>query len=463
MPPSSVRLSAMEGSSAPTFVIPATVVVGQQYLSPYPVDLMVTEKALSLTDSDYAVKDLNGNVMFKVKGVLMSMRDKCILQDPAGNPILTLREKVEAIHGMNDLRDCKLEQVTGYLTELLHAEAGKCASGQIRTMHDRWQAFRGDSSDSKDCLYSVKKSSLIQFKTSLDVFLAGNTKEQVPDFKIHGSFFERSCTITNGDGSIVVAQREIEQNNKSVYKPLESYTDYSSENIVSHDFGAARSQFLKRYWSSEDLIGRIEFEASRLKISFKFASAKIADFQDEPQAQVEKLKNEMVETDSVSDYNVFGERIAKLSGEIVVIKVGAGGLQRTDVSQEVSSEWAMPDAKIFNARVVHVLALDFIGQSRHSLALKTLVPGAALSNNIKTASFEQARNTTDAIQTEDSNSNPPDSYEFSPPDKRLMCKKYTAMNLVRGKDAFGVTVYPNVDYAFIVSLIVILDQVNKEE
>lgn len=38
------------------------------------------------------------------------------------------------------------------------------------------------------------------------MFLAANTKEEVPDFKIKGSWFERSCTIYLGDTSNIIAQ-----------------------------------------------------------------------------------------------------------------------------------------------------------------------------------------------------------------------------------------------------------------
>lgn len=41
-----------------------------------------------------------------------------------------------------------------------------------------------------------------------------------------------------------------------------------------------------------------------------------------------------------------------------------------------------------------------------------------------------------------------------------MHKKITAKSLLIGKDNFMVTVYPNIDQAFIVSLIVILDAIN---
>lgn len=41
-----------------------------------------------------------------------------------------------------------------------------------------------------------------------------------------------------------------------------------------------------------------------------------------------------------------------------------------------------------------------------------------------------------------------------------MHKKHTVQSILIGKDNFAVTVYPNIDYAFIVSLIVILDEIN---
>jgi hypothetical protein len=44
-----------------------------------------------------------------------------------------------------------------------------------------------------------------------------------------------------------------------------------------------------------------------------------------------------------------------------------------------------------------------------------------------------------------------------------MHKKHTVQSLLIGKDHFMVTVYPNVDYAFIVALIVILNEINSEE
>ncbi|KAJ8650832.1 hypothetical protein MRB53_003855 [Persea americana] len=145
-------------------------VIGPQYLAPYPVDLTITEKTFSLTDGDYAVTDINGNIVFKIKGKLLSLRDKRSLVDAAGNTLVTMRQKV-------------------------------------MTAHHRWEAFRGDSTDSKDLLFSVKKSSLFQIKTELDVFFSTNKSEDVSDLKIIGSYFERSCTIFHGNSNVIVAQQ----------------------------------------------------------------------------------------------------------------------------------------------------------------------------------------------------------------------------------------------------------------
>ena len=45
--------------------------------------------------------------------------------------------------------------------------------------------------------------------------------------------------------------------------------------------------------------------------------------------------------------------------------------------------------------------------------------------------------------------------------KMQMQKQVTAGSFFLGKDKFMVTVYPNIDYAFIVALIVILDAINS--
>jgi hypothetical protein len=45
-------------------------------------------------------------------------------------------------------------------------------------MHGKWEAFRGESEEQSDLIFTAKKSKLFQFKTELDVFL-GNNKGEV--------------------------------------------------------------------------------------------------------------------------------------------------------------------------------------------------------------------------------------------------------------------------------------------
>jgi len=44
-----------------------------------------------------------------------------------------------------------------------------------------------------------------------------------------------------------------------------------------------------------------------------------------------------------------------------------------------------------------------------------------------------------------------------------MHKKHTLQSILIDKDHFAVTIYPNVDYAFIVVLIAILNEINEDD
>lgn len=69
-------------------------IIGPQYCAPYPVDLAVVRKVLTISDGNFVVTDVNGTVIFKVKGKFLSLHDRRFLLDGAGNPIVTLRQKV---------------------------------------------------------------------------------------------------------------------------------------------------------------------------------------------------------------------------------------------------------------------------------------------------------------------------------------------------------------------------------
>ncbi|KAL2337636.1 hypothetical protein Fmac_012082 [Flemingia macrophylla] len=143
-------------------------IINPKYCAPYNMELSIVKKVLTLADS-FTVTDVTGKTLFKLKGSLISLHDHRLLLDAAGQTLLTIRRK-------------------------------------IMTAHDRWQVFRGESMEHKDLIFSVKRSSIFQLKTKLDVFLANNTKEQVCDFKVKGSWFERSCVVYAGESLNIVAQ-----------------------------------------------------------------------------------------------------------------------------------------------------------------------------------------------------------------------------------------------------------------
>ncbi|KAK8283450.1 hypothetical protein V6Z11_D08G092900 [Gossypium hirsutum] len=144
-------------------------VIEPEYCYPQPVDLAVVREVLTISEGKFAVSDINGNIMFKIKGKIFSIHDRRLLTDAAGNPVCTLRHKV-------------------------------------------W----GESTEEKDLIFTVKRSSMIQLKTKLHVFLATNPKENVCDFKVEGSWLERSCIIYSGESNTILAQDAQEAQFESV-------------------------------------------------------------------------------------------------------------------------------------------------------------------------------------------------------------------------------------------------------
>ncbi|GJN24967.1 hypothetical protein PR202_gb12746 [Eleusine coracana subsp. coracana] len=144
-------------------------VVSPQFCAPYVVPLTVTKRPLSISDGDFTVTDANGGVVLRVNGAVFSVRHRRVLVDAAGQPILTMTEKVFSLH-------------------------------------NRWEVFRGDSTNANDLLFTAKKASIVQLKTAVDVFMAGNTSEHVCDFKIRGNYFEKTCAFYLGNSDTMIAQ-----------------------------------------------------------------------------------------------------------------------------------------------------------------------------------------------------------------------------------------------------------------
>ncbi|KAJ4970280.1 hypothetical protein NE237_003379 [Protea cynaroides] len=165
LPPSNFKLNMAEPSHCTN---PITV-VGTQFGAPHPVDLVIVWNVEYLGEQNFFLSDVNGNIVFKTKGIPFSFHDRHLLLNANDRPLLSMRKK------------------------------------QMVSIYTKWQVFRGDDSHSKNLLFSVKKSSW-NSNWVLDVFLAANIKEEVCDFKIKGSWAERSCIIYIGDSDNIIAQ-----------------------------------------------------------------------------------------------------------------------------------------------------------------------------------------------------------------------------------------------------------------
>ncbi|KAK4731261.1 hypothetical protein R3W88_024249 [Solanum pinnatisectum] len=86
-----------------------------------------------------------------------------------------------------------------------------CSKLKMLTEHSRWNAFKGESTDEKDFLFTMKTTSIfhLKMKTELVIFLANNnSKEKNCDYLIKGNWTDRSCVIYAGDPFTIVAQMQ---------------------------------------------------------------------------------------------------------------------------------------------------------------------------------------------------------------------------------------------------------------
>ncbi|CAL5206294.1 unnamed protein product [Lathyrus oleraceus] len=148
-----------------------TAIISHQYCAPArnPVDLIIT-KERTLRDS-FTVTDTNNNVVFTVKSSLVTIvtsHEHRFLCDASGNPILHLRRSLTATN-------------------------------------DSWKAFRGESEEPKDLIFTRKLSSLIQLRTKLHVFLASNST-QACDFTVKANLSQSSWKVYIGNSDNLVAQ-----------------------------------------------------------------------------------------------------------------------------------------------------------------------------------------------------------------------------------------------------------------
>ncbi|XP_031267550.1 protein LURP-one-related 10-like [Pistacia vera] len=161
-------------STHPPVANPFSIISPQFCAHTYPVQLAIVRKVKTITDGNFVVQDINGNILFKLKAADSIFHDRHVLIDAYGNPIVTLRDK-------------------------------------IRSIHKRWQVFRGESIESSALIFSAKRASLFQSKHNVNVFLAKNTEESLCNFRIRGNWLERSSVIYAGESSTIVAKQAIQR------------------------------------------------------------------------------------------------------------------------------------------------------------------------------------------------------------------------------------------------------------
>ncbi|XP_019161289.1 PREDICTED: protein LURP-one-related 15-like isoform X2 [Ipomoea nil] len=144
-------------------------VISPNYCAPQPFQLSMKKKHYFLSSREYEVKDDKyGRFLFKVKRINSFFSSKVVIYDAVGNPIVTLRPKVNS-------------------------------------RRSRWQVFRGESKANTDIIFSARISSSFQFNRNLDVFLQNNIGEKICDFKMKASNSANTCDIY-GPSSLLIAQ-----------------------------------------------------------------------------------------------------------------------------------------------------------------------------------------------------------------------------------------------------------------
>ncbi|AAF23190.1 hypothetical protein [Arabidopsis thaliana] len=117
-------------------------IVSPNFCAPYPIELGIVRKVMTLTDGNFAVTDVNGNLLFKVKEPLFSISDKRILLDAYDTPILTLREnpKLDIFLAHNkEMKICDFHVKGSWIDRSCVVYAGK-SDAIVAQMHKKHTA-----------------------------------------------------------------------------------------------------------------------------------------------------------------------------------------------------------------------------------------------------------------------------------------------------------------------------------
>ncbi|KAH7667517.1 LURP-one-related protein [Dioscorea alata] len=137
-----------------------SIIVGEEYCKPEPMELAFSTTINGVKYKEFVITDLDGKALFLLSSDIAIKKKWFILDAATGLPLLSIIKKKWSLH-------------------------------------KGWQAFRGESKDENNCLFTVKKSSNLMIHTEWDVFLAPNTEEVEWDFKITGEYNKRSIQVVH--------------------------------------------------------------------------------------------------------------------------------------------------------------------------------------------------------------------------------------------------------------------------
>ncbi|KAJ4849600.1 hypothetical protein Tsubulata_045229, partial [Turnera subulata] len=414
-------------------------IIGSQYCAPYPIDLAIVRKIMTIADGNFAVTDMNGSVIFTVKEKLLTfLHERMTIRDAAGNPIVTLRKKA-------------------------------------MTAHSRWQAFRGDSIEAKDLLFDAKTHSMFQLKTKLDVFLANNTDQR------------RSCVVYAGDehSNTVVAQMHKKHSAASILLGKDHFSvtvypniDYAfivalivildDINHASKDAGSSGGWDFDIIQLHIYLISPTMAQATNAIISPQYRSphpielaivTKIVPFAGS-YLQVKDPNGNII-------FTVKYNRLVWLHGYAKTIFDAAGNPVVTLRRKSNCVNWSPTYAQ---AMTLHSRWKAFRGDGKDSKDLLFRVNMHSVFNMSKTLDVFLANNTAKevcdfkvkaSLSSRSCTVYAGDEGSSTTAVVAQMHKQRTS--LFFGRIDLMINVYPNVDYAFIVALMVILDDIGSSD
>ncbi|KAI3925193.1 hypothetical protein MKW92_024032 [Papaver armeniacum] len=387
------------------------VVISPQYCTPYQVDLYIAKRVKKITEGRHlGVFDINGNNIFKVitSGHFSS---RLILVDAAGVPVVSLKP-------------------------------------MKWSPHQRWKVYNGDSSDSKDLLFTVKKSHYLQFKIELDVFLSSNKDEDVCDFRVKQNLSEKSCIIYQGNSDNIIAEMHKNKDVRDKVHGKDTFLVTVNQN-VDRAFVVAIGAVLNEVNTPSSMSGGAAENNSIVVISPQYCAAYQVDL------YTAKRVKKVTESRHLGVFDINGNNIFKVktnghfsSRLILVDAAGVPVISLKPVKYSFHQRW-----KVYRGDSSEPGDLLFTVKKSQYLQFKIQLDVFLASNTAEDVcdfKMKQPYNEKSCVIYRGNSENI----------IAEMQKNKAVRDKVRGKDTFSVTVSPNVDYAFVIAMVAVLNEVN---